>query len=336
MCAVQLHNLLLAPIPVFSEPRITPTRVPRVDLDALAEADCVLRFRFTMPEIERIASAMRLPVILVVNRVTVKRSWALAMLLRKLVWPVRLTDLAVEFGLDTSSTGRIINEMATTLMRLYGDHLQFWPGVTASHVARCAAAITAHSPEVIDIWGFIDGTGRSIARPVEHQRPLYSGYKRHHQVNYQGVVTPDGLIVSCMGPYVGSKNDLNMLVESGLEATLESLVKQHGRTLLLYADLIYKGHALIMRGFEAAVDMRERQYNVFMSGLRVHIETAFGNVTQLFSGTDLKRAQKTGLSPTSAYYLSAVLLTNVHTCMHPESSNVPWLLQPPTVEEYLT
>ena len=336
MCAAQMHQLIMSPILFMNEPRAYPTRVPRVDLSSWTEADCILRFRFTLPEIERICAAMNLPQHIVVNRVRVTRAFGMAMLMRKLAWPARLTDIAPEFGLDTSSTGRIINEMATMLMTLYRDHLDLWPGLDPDRIHQCAAAISDFSPAVIDIWGFVDGTARLIARPRVNQRPNYSGYKRNHAHNFQGVVTPDGLIVSCMGPFVGSKNDLNMLDETELERTLEPLVKQPGRTLLLYGDLIYKGHPLVMSGFQAASNVGEIEYNKFMSGLRVYIETAFGQVTKLWSGNDLKRVQKTGLSPTAAYYLSAVLLTNVHTCMHPEDVNVPWLLQPPTVEEYLS
>jgi hypothetical protein len=258
------------------------------------------------------------------------------MLLRKLAWPARLVSLTVEFGLDYSSASRIITYMATTLMQLYGASLDLWPGLTPARIAQCAAAITAYTPGVIDTWGFIDGTSRRIARPVVHQRVSYSGFKRGHLQNYQGIVTPDGLIVSLMGPFVGSKNDLNMLAETGLEARIAPLVCQQGRTLLLYGDLIYKGQSLVMRGFEAATDPMEQRYNDLMNGLRVHIETAFGRITQLFAGTDLRRVERTGLSPTAAYYCCCVLFTNIDTCMHPENTNIPWLLMPPTVEEYLS
>ena len=155
-------------------------------------------------------------------------------------------------------------------------------------VAQYAAAITAFSPPVIDVWGFIDGTSRKIARPVLNERHSYSGYKRAHCQNYQGIITPDGVIVQCAGPWVGSKNDLNMLFESGLEAKIDPLVQQQGRVLMLYADLMYKSQRLVMCGFHLP-DGEQRKYNSYMSGLRVYVETAFERVTQLFPGTDLKR-----------------------------------------------
>ena len=336
LCAIQMHRLLLSSIHFAAEPRHYPTRCARVDLSSLSESDCILRFRFTLPEIERIGDAMGLPEYIKVNRVRCDRAYALAMLLYKLAWPHRNSDIAPNMGLDSSSTGRIINEIATWIVGMYGPHLDLWPGVTPAHIARCAAAISALTPAIQDIWGFIDGTSRKIARPELNQRGNYSGYKRTHCHNFQGVVTPDGLIVSCMGPFIGSKNDLNMLDETGLQATLEPMVRQPGRTLMLYGDLIYKGQSLVLRGYERATSPEHLAYNKFMSGQRVSIETGFGRVMQLFTGTDLKRMQRSGLSPTTAYYLCGVLFTNVYTCMHPETSNVPWLLEPPTVEEYLS
>ena len=336
LCAAQMRALLLRPLLVFNEPRLTPTRVPRLILSALSDDDCLLRFRFTLPEIERIASAMHLPAVITVNKVTVSRAFGLAMMLRKLVWPARNVDLATEFGLDYSSTGRLITYMFVTVESMYATHFDLWPGLTPARIAQYAAAITACTPEVIDIWGFVDGTARKIARPDVNESHSYSGYKRTHCQNYQGVVAPDGLIVHCDGPYVGSKNDLNMLFDSGLEAKLDPLVHQQGRTLMIYADLIYKGQRLVMTGYEAAAPhSEERRYNTFMSRLRVHIETAFGKITTLFAGTDLKRVQRTGLSPTASQYLCCVLFANIHTCMHPDDVNVPWLIPPPTVEEYL-
>ena len=185
------------------------------------------------------------------------------------------------------------------------------------------------------MWGFIDGTSRRIARPIYDEGHHFSGYKRGHLQHYQGVVTPDGLLVSCAGPWLGSKNDLNMLHESEIEAAIQPLVQHQGRTLMLYGDLIYKGQELIMCGYTAPSNAQEKAYNKFMSSLRVHVEKAFGKVTQLFAGTDLKRTQRTGLSATASQYLCCVLFTNIHSCMHPDDIGVPWNIDPPTVEEYL-
>jgi nuclease HARBI1 len=90
-----------------------------------------------------------------------------------------------------------------------------------------------------------------------------------------------------------------------------------------------------MRGYgDGTANKEELEYNEFMGHLRVHVETGFGKVTQLFSGMDMQRSQRTGLSPTAAYYMCSVLFTNIHTCMH--DINRPWQINPPSVEEYLS
>ena len=226
-------------------------------------------------------------------------------------------DIAKEFGLDVSSTGRIINHMCTTITAKYEHVLSLWPGLTQSRIARYAAAITQLEPAIIDIWAFIDGTGRDIARPVVDQRASYSGYTRTHMQKYHGVLAPDGLIVSLIGPFVGSKNDLNMLEESGLEGRLSPIVRQNGRVFMMFGDLFYHDQDLVMCAYsEATTDPIEKAYNDVMKKVRVYIETGFGKVTSLFSGTDLKRVNRTGLSPTAAYVLYEQRTVHKYSHMH--------------------
>ena len=52
-------------------------------------------------------------------------------------------------------------------------------------------------------WGFIDGTLNATCRPVLDQEEFYSGHKRKHGYKYQAIVTPDGLVSSLMGPFIG-------------------------------------------------------------------------------------------------------------------------------------
>ena len=50
------------------------------------------------------------------------------------------------------------------------------------------------------IFGFIDGTHRSICRPSTlDQKIFYSGYKKTHTIKFQAIMTSDGLIVHLAG-----------------------------------------------------------------------------------------------------------------------------------------
>jgi hypothetical protein len=336
LCLNQYRQLLTLPQWPMSVPRPRPTIGALLDLSTLTVDDCLTRFRFTLREIQRIRRAMRLPLLWTSHGLMVQTDLALALLLRRLVWPARLVDIAVEFGIDHTYCSRIINDLACHLAEVYEQHFVLWPGLTTTRMVQSASAITSEFPAVVDVWGFIDGTTRGIARPIRDQRDHYSGFKRRHQQNYQGVFTADGLLVSCCGPYLGSRNDLNMLDDSNLEQNLSGLADlPNGRRLMLFGDLIYQRRTYVLTGYRAAMSADEQLYNTYMASIRVHIERGFGKVTQQFSGTDLKRVQRALLSPTSAYYHCCVLFTNVHTCMRGHDSYVHFGLAPPTVEEYL-
>jgi hypothetical protein len=284
---------------------------------------------------EMIVSALSLPPTITVNRVTVTSLTALAMVLRRLVYPNRLGDLVTEFGYDITSLSQIINHLITTLASRFLRHLQLWPEVTPQRVHRYERAIAHHTPGVHHIWGFIDGTLRAIARPQEQQRPSYSGYKRVHGQHYQAVVTPDGLIVSLIGPFAGSRPDIAMYHESYLDGLLQPVVTQGPDVYHLFGDKAYRGLPLVMSPYHPALTEEQERYNTHLSRLRIAVEHAFSRITKLWSFTDLTRIHRTGLQPTAAYYLVMTLMTNIHTCMHGNQISEKFDLDPPSLLEYI-
>jgi hypothetical protein len=312
-----------------------PHPTTRPDIRSLDDATALFRFRFTVREMEEIVAALRLPPTYTVHRVTVSSFVALAMVLRRLVYPLRLGDLVVEFGYDITSLSLIINHLMTTLSSRFLAHLQLWPGITQQKVRVYEHAVSAHMPGVRRIWGFIDGTLRAIARPEKQQRASFSGYKRHHGQHYQAVVAPDGLVVSLIGPFVGSRNDITVYHESYLDALLTPFVSQGTDIYHLFGDKAYRNLPLVMSPFHPALTDEEEQYNTALSSLRVSVEHAFGKITQLWSFTDLKRVQRTGLQPTAAYYHVMVLMSNLHTCMHGNQISEKFDCAPPSMLAYI-
>ena len=57
------------------------------------------------------------------------------------------------------------------------------------------------------VWGFIDGTIRKTARPVYHQRSVYTRFKKCHGVKFQSVTVPDSYIAYLMGPWPAQTHD---------------------------------------------------------------------------------------------------------------------------------
>ena len=297
------------------------------------------RFRFTIDELRELVTALSLPPTYTVHRVTVSSLVALAMLLRRLVYPQRLGDLTSEFGYDITSLGLIINFLCTELAGRFYAHLQLWPGLTHSRVRTYERAIRERAQQsgvaVHTIWGFIDGTFRRIARPWEDESSSYSGYKRMHGQQYQGVLAPDGLSVSMIGPFLGSRNDIGIYHESYMDALIRPIVVQPAGIYQLFGDKAYRAEDLIMSPFHPATTRAHLRYNKYMSGLRIAVEHGFGITSKLFTFTDLRRIQRTGLQPTGAYYYCMTLFTNLHTCMHGNQVSDQFDIQPPSIIEYI-
>ena len=56
-------------------------------------------------------------------------------------------------------------------------------------------------------------------RPTRDQRLYYNRHKRKHAIKFQGVVTPDGIVVDFFGSELGARHDVHLLNESGLSST---------------------------------------------------------------------------------------------------------------------
>ena len=192
-----------------------------------------------------------------------------------------------------------------------------------------------------NIWGFVDGTLRSICRPEEEQHQFYTGYKRCHAIKFQGITAPDGLIVSLAGPFERKLGDWMTWRQSGVEEILRDIFsenREQGR-LFLYGDHAYSLSFGIICPFKDTISHQitpeEKAFNAKMSGYRIAIEHSFGKVVNLWSFIAFKNGLQIGLSPVGAYYAIAVLLTNLHTCLYGSQISLHFKVMPPSVDSYL-
>ena len=77
-------------------------------------------------------------------------------------------------------------------------------------------------------------------RPGINQRIIYNGHKGVHGIQFQSVVTPNGLIANLFGPVEGRKLDSGMLADSGLCTQLQQHARGQNRNIrCLYGDKVY-------------------------------------------------------------------------------------------------
>ena len=88
----------------------------------------------------------------------------------------------------------------------------------------------------------------------------------------------------------------------------------------------YTGHSIASE---------DRRFNRYISSLRVEMEHAFAihaNSWQLFTK---KSIIKLNWSPVAAYYLMAILLSNIQCCLRDNQISKRFQMAPPSVQKYL-
>lgn len=174
-----------------------------VTVDLYSEDECWRLLRFRKIDIGNLMNMLNMPPHLIsADRHKYTRDFSFILLLRRMAYPGRLTDLEQEFGRDHTSLSRCI---AITVAWLDANHshritdnLLFWMPYQQSFAAAVAAK-TDIPGEFLNVTSFIDGTQKSFCRPSDgHNRPdnaqhsWYSGYYRAHGMKFQSMMYPSG------------------------------------------------------------------------------------------------------------------------------------------------
>ena len=63
-----------------------------------------------------------------------------------------------------------------------------------------AQVISQRGSPLQNCFGFVDGTVRPIAKPVNNQRIVYNTHKRLYALKFQSLALPNGIIGYLYGP----------------------------------------------------------------------------------------------------------------------------------------
>ena len=134
----------------------------------------------------------------------------MCILLKRLAYPCRYTDMVPRFGRNPTELCLIFNEVLDLIYTNHCHRLKN-PFLQPGQLHRYANAIHLQGSRFENCFGFVDGTVRSIARPTKYQRVMYNGHKRVHAIKCQSVVTPNGLIANLSGPFEGKRHESTIL-----------------------------------------------------------------------------------------------------------------------------
>jgi hypothetical protein len=141
----------------------------------------------------------------------------LAIFLNRWSSPCRDVDIQERFRRSEKELSEIGLYVLKFLYLRFGKHLQkpcF--EILRNRASEYAEGVIRKGSPLRNCIGFIDGTLRSICRPMLCQELCYNGHKRKHCVKFQSLITPDGLFAQLYGPIEGRRHDLFLLHSSNL------------------------------------------------------------------------------------------------------------------------
>lgn len=315
----------------------------RFSLDNLDASECITEFRVSKQDIPVLARLLQVPQRFKCSQGTVCSGIeGLCLLLKRLAYPCRYSDLIHRFGRPVPELCMLYNVVLDWVYDNHGYRLTSWnqPFLSPRSLEQYVQAIRRKGSPLYNCFGFIDGTVRQISRPEENQRVVYNGHKRVHSLKFQSIAIPKGLIANLYGPVEGRRHDAGMLADSNLLPALQRhAIDTAGNPLCVYGDLGYPLRPQLMCPYRQAdypiftQDMKA--FNTAMSEVRVSVEWLFGDIVNYFKFIDYKKNLKIGMSAVGKQYIVCAFLRNCLTCLYGNATSEFFDLEPPSLNAYL-
>ena len=313
----------------------THLQYPRFDIRTLSDKEFVTQFRFKRPDIRPLMQALRLKNEYIgSNGIKWSGEEGFCMLLRRLCYPNRLSDLVPLFGRHRTELSLIINEMCNEIFQLHKHRIStiFHPWLNYEQMAE---AVNAKGACLTNCWGFLDGSQMKICRPSEGQEAVYNGHKRQHSFKFQSLMVPCGIIAHFWGPFEGRRHDSAMYFFSGLDNQVSEVYDTDGNQMCIYGDSAYAARSYLLTPFKGSnLSPLETQFNGNMAKVRTCVEWGFGKICGNFAFLDFHKNLKARLQAVAKFYIVGAILTNAHTCLYGSQTARYFLLEPPTLDQY--
>ena len=314
-------------------------KFPKFDLREWDEARCQTELRFSMGDLVELKNVLHLPDKIITEQRTICSAMeGLCILLKRLAFPCRYTDMVPSFGRNPTEICLIFNTVLDYVYLHHHHRLKSWIQnvLQPAMLQLYAAQIHAKGAPLQNCFGFVDGTLLRITRPTVNQRLVYNGHKRVHGIKFQSISLPNGIIANLTGPFEGQRHDSTMLHQSGVLRELQQIAWNNGQPLCIYGDPAYPLSLHIQTPYNRARNLTQHQqnYNKAMSEVRVSVEWLFGDIKNYFKFIDFKKLLKIGCSSVGKFYLVSGLMQNAHTCLYGNMVSSYFELESPTLNEY--
>ena len=309
----------------------------RFSFDDMDETECKVEFRFHKADLELLLYILGFPDKFTCSQGTVCTGIkGLCILLKRLAFPCRYSDMVFRFGRNPTGLCLIFNHVLDFTFEAHNHRLNSWnqPFLLPRTLEHYAQIIHNRGASLQNCFGFIDGTLCKSSRPKKNQQIVFNGHKRAHGIKFQSVVLPNGIIANLNGPYEGRRHDSTMLCESGLLTDLQRAAWINGLPLCLYGDPAYPISLHLQAPFRnVQLTPQMAIFNERMSEVRIAVEWMFGTITNYYKFIDFKQQLKIGLSPIGKIYLVCGILQNAHTCLYGNIVSEYFDCDPPNLHE---
>jgi hypothetical protein len=173
------------------------------DLDTMDSVDCKAEFRVEKNDIPLLAEVLRIPAEFRCPQGTVCDGIeGLCILLKRLAYPCRFSDMIARFGKPVPVLSMITNTVVDWIHEEHQHRITGWNEAILNPIklGQYAEAISMKGAALDNCFGFIDGTVRPICRPKKNHRLVYNGHKRVYALKFQSVTLPSGMIAQIFGP----------------------------------------------------------------------------------------------------------------------------------------
>jgi DDE superfamily endonuclease len=181
-------------------------------------------FRFRLGEIRRIAEQLLGPSIQTQSGCRAPSVTALMVVLAKLTYPRRVSDLRSFFGGSSGwlsevwkSTRQVLANRAFKVLR------SFPPSLLSRFVSLCQRDVGENRLPCL-AWGAIDGFKMEVARALGQRNQAfdYNGYGHGHYMRALIVCAFNGMIGPVFGPHHGKENDASIVSLENVDLILDA------------------------------------------------------------------------------------------------------------------
>lgn len=264
----------------------------------------------------------------------------LCIVLYRLSSPIPYHRMAHTFGRSVAGLSKIVSSMIEWLATNWGRLLEWDPErLSPERLASFVVAVRERSwrqdivegdggggiEEDNDVFGFLDGTTRSICRPSHYQRTMYSGMTKSHCIRYQVVVTPAGIVVHVSGPEAGNCHDSTIFQDSSLPAWLVAHAwSPDGLRLKVFGNSAYSASDHVARPFVRRDNMPlyMQRFNRRMALVRHTVEQAINHSTNHFQQATWYRHMRIFNGRVGHFFRLGVFFSNCRACLNDRNSGV--------------